>query len=763
MKFTPITIAITGIIGFAAASYLGYGTVLIVSAVFLIVALILSLKNRALQITMILIMLIFVASGSWYAYSSGSTAHKTLNYVNKYVTVSGAVISPAEQSESKEYYRYKIRVTSIDQNGKTENTKDTIMLSTPTLYHCGDGITVRGIIKEFPKQMNEYGFDTAEYYKSLDIFSKMYTKDTEYNEAIRTFTPYMICGKYRERADELIFRYCSGDTAAILSAVLTGNMTHFSDEYEDVLEKTTFKRMLHPAYLHTMLLLMFLGLISGFVHKRWRDLIFCITLLAFALLSSANIGFVRCMLTIAVTIIIRYKMGDVYFPNVLAIITIGYMIFTPMLLFNTSFILSMSASLLMWGFRPYFNQKLYRLPFKLGKTLTVLIIMAFGYTPIAMFCFDNLCIYSFITPIIMTPITAMLIIMVIPSFIMLSIFGSAPVLGGYVKACILIIYKLPYIIERLPFYYNVTGINTGLGRVITVAAIVTVYFLLYKEHKRMLCVASVAAAMLLSTAIYSISKIGTTEAIFVNVGQGDGSVIHTVLGDTIIIDGGGGNAISDYDPGEEIFLPYLTSHGFGHIDAAFISHFHKDHVQGVIAAIKNLKVKDVYAPAQNDRWDDDMVGWKMEVENVAKQTGTEIHYISESTTLDFKHGLKIDITAPDDVIETSDDGNDTSLLMRVSFGDCDILYTGDMTAYAEKEYIRMGARTDAEILKVAHHGSRNSTCEEWVNAVAPEYAVISCGENNSYGHPHEEITERLGEIKILRTDELGDIRIRLRK
>lgn len=88
MKFTPITIAITGIIGFAAASYLGYGTVLIVSAVFLIVALILSLKNRALQITMILIMLIFVASGSWYAYSSGSTAHKTLNYVNKYVTVS---------------------------------------------------------------------------------------------------------------------------------------------------------------------------------------------------------------------------------------------------------------------------------------------------------------------------------------------------------------------------------------------------------------------------------------------------------------------------------------------------------------------------------------------------------------------------------------------------------------------------------------------------------------------------------------------------
>ena len=107
------------------------------------------------------------------------------------------------------------------------------------------------------------------------------------------------------------------------------------------------------------------------------------------------------------------------------------------------------------------------------------------------------------------------------------------------------------------------------------------------------------------------------------------------------------------------------------------------------------------------------------------------------------------------------DSNDTSVVDRLVFSSNSFLFTGDITQTAEKEIINKNIDVNSDVLKIAHHGSKTSTVEEFLKEVSPEIAVISVGKGNSYGHPTQEVLENLNKygIKVLRTDEMGDIKI----
>ena len=273
----------------------------------------------------------------------------------------------------------------------------------------------------------------------------------------------------------------------------------------------------------------------------------------------------------------------------------------------------------------------------------------------------------------------------------------------------------------------------------------------------MLC-GAISGGLFLSLIISSILRIGTTDFIFVNVGQSEGSVIHTAYGATVIIDGGGGNGLSSYNPGAYVFVPYLEAKGFCNIDAAFVSHFHQDHVQGVIDAVNNLHVKNVFCMPP-DAEDKDAMEWYNLLAASAEANGTKLVTIKENTEIRFDCGLVFDVYVPNSTVLKHGDENDASLLIKASYGDTDVLYTGDMTAFAESEFMKYNPRIDAEVLKVAHHGSVTSTTPEWTGTVSPDFAVISCGENNRYGHPADKTLQTLKSVRVLRTDTDGDIKI----
>ena len=174
--------------------------------------------------------------------------------------------------------------------------------------------------------------------------------------------------------------------------------------------------------------------------------------------------------------------------------------------------------------------------------------------------------------------------------------------------------------------------------------------------------------------------------------------------------------------------------------------------------MENIKVRNLFLP-------DNMEGseWRVALENAAKENGTTVHYISQETLLTYSNGMTIRIIPPSNKTGLSDDENDTSYVYYVEYNGFSATFTGDMSAFAEKNLIDDGKAGKTNLLKVAHHGSNTATCEEWVEKLTPEYAVISVGENNPYNLPNDDVLERLKNAQVFRTDYDGDIKFIIHK
>ena len=186
--------------------------------------------------------------------------------------------------------------------------------------------------------------------------------------------------------------------------------------------------------------------------------------------------------------------------------------------------------------------------------------------------------------------------------------------------------------------------------------------------------------------------------------------------------------------------------------------YKRQHVQGIIAAMENIKVRNLFLP-------DNMEGseWRAALENTARENGTTVHYISQETLLTYSNGMTIRIIPPSNKTGLSDDENDTSYVYYVEYNGFSATFTGDMSAFAEKNLIDDGKAGKTDLLKVAHHGSNTATCEEWVEKLTPEYAVISVGENNPYNLPNDDVPVSYTHLRAHETDSYLVCRLMLEK
>ncbi len=226
----------------------------------------------------------------------------------------------------------------------------------------------------------------------------------------------------------------------------------------------------------------------------------------------------------------------------------------------------------------------------------------------------------------------------------------------------------------------------------------------------------------------------------IDVGQGDAYLI-TCDGETMLIDGG------DRDK-SDVMYTVLKKRGVEHLDVLMASHAHADHIGGLSGAAEATTVDIFYCPVTDydSKTFDNLVKQldKQGVDLTVPQAGDEFDLGS----------AQVEILGP---VKDYSDANNTSIVVRVDFGETSFLFTGDMEAEAERDLLDAGADVDVDVLKVGHHGSTTSTCQEFLEAVSPEIALISVGKDNDYGHPHEEIVERLEGIDVYRTDLCGDI------
>lgn len=233
---------------------------------------------------------------------------------------------------------------------------------------------------------------------------------------------------------------------------------------------------------------------------------------------------------------------------------------------------------------------------------------------------------------------------------------------------------------------------------------------------------------------------------FFDVGQGDCEII-SCNGYNILIDGG-----ESENSGK--IVRYLKDNGIEKLDCYILTHPHSDHIGVAPYILKEIPCDKVFTTYFSE--------FNIPTTNLYENTLDAIYESGAEPVLveagdSFTFGdLKIDILAP---VYESDDYNAMSIVCKVSYKEASVLFTGDTTKNVEQQILDREADVDADILKAAHHGSSTSNSEEFFNAVSPEYVIISCGTNNSYGHPHREVMKLLrdNETEYFRTDYDGTV------
>ena len=200
-------------------------------------------------------------------------------------------------------------------------------------------------------------------------------------------------------------------------------------------------------------------------------------------------------------------------------------------------------------------------------------------------------------------------------------------------------------------------------------------------------------------------------------------------------------------------VKYLNNLGITKIDYVIGTHPHDDHMGGMYDVITNFEIGKVIIPDSRDG--DITANWYMKLMNELNTGNYEVQYAREGDVFNLQDATMLVLAAETDVSNT----NNYSIVLKVSFGQMDMIMTGDAETEIEEKILESGANIDAEILKAGHHGSDTSNSEEFVDAISPDYVLISAGLGNKYEHPIKEIMERFEErnIEVYRTDESGSV------
>ena len=231
---------------------------------------------------------------------------------------------------------------------------------------------------------------------------------------------------------------------------------------------------------------------------------------------------------------------------------------------------------------------------------------------------------------------------------------------------------------------------------------------------------------------------------FIDVGQGDSTLIQ-INNKNLLVDGGGRDNSSN-------LVSYLKKQKVKRLDAIIATHPHEDHIGGLTEVIKEFEVSSFYAPKKTST----TAAFK-DMVNALKSKNLKIISLKGGDTLNIDSEIKAQVLAPNST--NYENVNNYSVVLMLTYKNNSFLFEGDAEALSEKEILNKNYALSSSVIKIGHHGSRTSTTNEYLKAVNPKIAVISCGKNNDYKHPHKETLSKLSKINctLYRTDLEGTI------
>ena len=418
------------------------------------------------------------------------------------------------------------------------------------------------------------------------------------------------------------------------------------------------------------------------------------------------------------------------------------------------------------GFLLSFSAMLSFAVFKENRQLGSSILLYFFMAPVVLWLFYEIPLYSVFVNLLVVPTLAVVLV----SGVVTCIVGSASLFLGKLTAIpgtiLLYLYELLCkLAERLPFAKVVLGKPSILG-IIAYYGIMMVTLWLFRKYRLswkrfFLYLLMIPAVFLL---IYHPQTKLTIASL--DVGQGDCLVIETPQNHAYMMDGG---SSSVNEVGNYRIWSYLKYQGISRLKAVFVTHPDGDHISGILELLQMIRDRKISLHIDQiilPKWEN--ISPFDEIRELAEAAGIPIVQMEMGDCLvDGEVRLSCIYPSGENFSERLNEG---SLVLHVSYRDFDALLTGDLEGQGEEDVVKylkdtaclednVEGLTDIEYLKVAHHGSGNSTFAEFLDLTKPDISIISCGKNNIYGHPHKDLLERLQAVDadIYATKDCGAI------
>ena len=627
----------------------------------------------------------------------------------------------------------------------------------------GNKVNVKGELSLFEEARNPGNFDQKFYYEKQKIGAFLWAEALRVTD--RESNP-LKQGLYelRQKWKRILIDAAGEEDGGALAAILLGEKQGMDREIRELYQVNGIAHVLAISGLH----LSFLGV--GVYHLLRRitgsytvgGLAGVLFLSAYILMIGMTVSAFRAMVMFLFRIGADLSGRHYDSPTALAAAAVTVCMWRPLSLYDSGFWLSFGALIAIIFIFPIFKN----LP---AQSLWASVSVNLFLLPILMYSFYEVPIYGVFLNLIVIPLLSVLMAAGLIGT-MISLFWEHA--GEAIFLCCRIIFRVyEHSCEaalRLPFARVVTG-QQDIWKILFyyVFLFAAVLLLRKKEENKgekrsrkkrvVLSVLLVGTGMtiLLFTAQVK-DKITIT---MLDVGQGDGLVIRGPEGKTYFMDGGSSDVKK---VGEYRIEPYLLSQGIGSLDYVFASHGDQDHISGIKELVQRQKtgvtIKRLVLPTQTV-WDDAL----KELAEMAEKEGIPVFTMEKGQCLT-EGKLSLTCIQPGKG-EMEETGNSASLVLALRYGDFDMLFTGDVEGEGEKRLVDhlQGEYSECvwDVLKTAHHGSGNSTTEEFLKTAAPQYAFISAGKNNSYGHPHKETLERLKDAGaiVYSTQEEGAVTI----
>lgn len=699
---------------------------------------------------------------------------------------------------------YVLRVDRRDESTcrvilKEVKTGERILL---TLRECPDPaaiirltgrkIRVRGSLRRPDGADNPGGFDYALYLKSQNIYVTM---DAPVSAVQRYGTE--LRGRYRLENrmalaritfEQHFYRLMGEREAGLLCGILFGDGGWMDGELADDFRRAGIGHLLAVSGLHV-------GMVYGVLHILFRrprtlsgNLPIFSCLLLYACLSGFSPSAVRAVFMIGVLIVSRVTYRRYDLLSCAAFCSSVILLIRPMMLFSSGFQLSFLAVLSMAVLLPKGQGLLDRIQkkrenafgllrdalwtglYRLTGSLLVMLALQLGMTPLSVRSFHYASpagLFLNLPAIALSGILVPLGMLLIPlSFLP----GKAAILSGLAgrteeMLAAGLIRMEAFAETSFPAKYLASPPDWMiLLYYILLFFCCSEYgtrFLKHLTPRRAVTVPLLAVWILSAGADLSVSwPVRLSQLVFVDVGQGD--CVHLKDGRTDVLFDSGGS--TQRDVGEQVLIPYFLGNGVSEIDLAVISHLHTDHYAGLQTMTKGVRVRKLLLSEV----------YRSMAPEIAAETGIpeEDILFSDAGKVYRAGKITLRVLAPEPrspeanakILENLEDENQACLVVQAEYRGRTLLLTGDIDSAYEQELVqKWGSTLRSDILKVAHHGSKNSSCNEFLECVRPEVSVIQAGRNNIYGHPTKEAMDRIRQAgsRLYRNDTQGAVMLRI--